>query len=384
MKILFYKWNAIIENDMQEAMEENQIEVKTFDLPIKDYLNDDSFFRAFEKKLKEKAIDYVFSFNYFPVISDVCQKHSIPYISYVFDSPHLTLFCNNILNKCNFIFVFDSKLCGMLKEHLVENVYYMPLCVNTKRLDKTVKKDEKYMSDISFVGSLYLENNYYDKINYLPEYLKGFFKGIMNAQKKIYGCNFLGEVIEGEVLKELKKYVDFNMGDEYWASDELVFSSLFLSRKLTSMERSHISEMLGKEFDYSIYTGDNTSGLIGVKNKGIVDYSSQMPRVFYNSKINLNITLRSIDNGIPLRAFDIMGSHGFLLSNYQPDFFQHFQADVDYVYYGDTEELKAKADFYLKNDFERERILNNGYNKVKEFHNFHIRLKEILSKVKGI
>ena len=49
-----------------------------------------------------------------------------------------------------------------------------------------------------------------------------------------------------------------------------------------------------------------------------------MPLVFQNSKINLNITLRSIKNGIPLRAIDIMGAGGFLLTNYQNDFGLHF------------------------------------------------------------
>ena len=38
--------------------------------------------------------------------------------------------------------------------------------------------------------------------------------------------------------------------------------------------------------------------------------------MFANSKVNLNITLRNIKTGIPLRALDIMGAGGFLLTNY--------------------------------------------------------------------
>lgn len=53
---------------------------------------------------------------------------------------------------------------------------------------------------------------------------------------------------------------------------------------------------------------------------GAVDYYEVMPHVFKQSKINLNITLRSIQSGMPLRAWDIMGAGGFLLSNYQADF----------------------------------------------------------------
>ena len=52
-----------------------------------------------------------------------------------------------------------------------------------------------------------------------------------------------------------------------------------------------------------------------------------MPYVFRNSRINLNITLRSIKSGIPLRCMDIYGAGGFLLSNYQTDLFDVIVTD---------------------------------------------------------
>ena len=62
-----------------------------------------------------------------------------------------------------------------------------------------------------------------------------------------------------------------------------------------------------------------TPELPNVINMGSVDYYDMMPYVFKCSDINLNITLRSIKTGIPLRAMDIMGAGGFLMSNYQVD-----------------------------------------------------------------
>lgn len=52
------------------------------------------------------------------------------------------------------------------------------------------------------------------------------------------------------------------------------------------------------------------------KKRGYIDYMKEMPVMFANSKVNLNITLRNIRTGIPLRALDIMGAGGFLLTNY--------------------------------------------------------------------
>ena len=69
-----------------------------------------------------------------------------------------------------------------------------------------------------------------------------------------------------------------------------------------------------------LYTADKISGMDKVEVCGPVDYVKEMPYVFKNTKINLNMTLRSIWTGIPLRAIDVMGCGGFLLTNYQADF----------------------------------------------------------------
>ena len=56
-----------------------------------------------------------------------------------------------------------------------------------------------------------------------------------------------------------------------------------------------------------LYTADKISGMDKVELCGPVDYVKEMPHVFKNTKINLNMTLRSIWTGIPLRAMDVMG-----------------------------------------------------------------------------
>ena len=57
----------------------------------------------------------------------------------------------------------------------------------------------------------------------------------------------------------------------------------------------------------------------------------------------LNLTLRSITSGIPLRALDILGCGGFLLSNYQPELCEYFTPDVDFVYFNDMDDLEQKG-----------------------------------------
>ena len=131
-------------------------------------------------------------------------------------------------------------------------------------------------------------------------------------------------------------------------------------------------------------TGDAFRVIVGdVINKGPIDFYDNMPYVFKCSKINLNITLRSIKSGIPLRCMDIMGAGGFLLTNYQADFLEYFTPDKDFVYYESIDDLIRKCDYYIKHEDERKAIALNGYNKVKEFHNYKVRLNDIF-KIAGL
>ena len=52
---------------------------------------------------------------------------------------------------------------------------------------------------------------------------------------------------------------------------------------------------------------------------GYADYYEQMPKIFRLSDVNLNISLRTIQTGIPLRVLDVLACGGFLISNYQEE-----------------------------------------------------------------
>ena len=115
---------------------------------------------------------------------------------------------------------------------------------------------------------------------------------------------------------------------------------------------------------------------------GTVNYYTEMAEVFSGSNINLNITLKSIRTGIPERILDIMGAGGFLITNYQAEMEDYFQAGEDYDYYGDIEELNEKVEFYLKNPQIREKIAVSGYEKIGKFFNYDERLDDIIRLVK--
>ena len=100
-----------------------------------------------------------------------------------------------------------------------------------------------------------------------------------------------------------------------------------------------------------------------------------MPEVFRRSKINLNISLRLIQSGIPLRVLDVLGCGGFLITNYQQEIAENFENGIDLVMYEDYVDLVEKVEYYLIHEEERKAIALNGYNKVRERFNFDDRVR---------
>ena len=146
--------------------------------------------------------------------------------------------------------------------------------------------------------------------------------------------------------------------------------------KVTANERKHLLSFLGSHFTVDLYTGSNSSGL-PVHNHGRVKTLTEMPQVFAHSKINLNMTCKSIRNGIPLRVFDVLGCGGFLLN----DLSECFTIGEDLDIYTSPDDLLSKCEYYLSHEKERIEIAENGYQKVLNHYTYEKQLQKILAQL---
>lgn len=96
------------------------------------------------------------------------------------------------------------------------------------------------------------------------------------------------------------------------------------------------------------------------------------------SKVNLNISLKTIRTGIPLRVLDILASGGFVISNFQEELAEYFRLGEEIITYGDIEELYYLVNYYLQHEEERKEIAARGLQRVKEDFRFEERMKVIL------
>lgn len=375
MKLLFFQWHSFMNEGIEQALKKLNIEYDTYFYQFTDWEKDDVFLEQFETYVKEKDFNAVLSVNFSPLISGICENRQIPYISWIYDSPIHIRDLSSMKNSCNRIYVFDR---GQAEEYQKAQIaaMYMPLAVDTELFGNRIAAlGEGYSADISFVGALY-QTKYQEYAAFLSEYRKGYLEGIIRSQMKVYGGYLIPELITEELLQNLNEDYRKKTNDTFlMGKRELEF---MLACETTGRERYLALSLLSSHYPVDLYSQEMDEGLKKVNYRGYADYYREMPVIFARSKVNLNISLKTIRTGIPLRVLDIMGCGGFVLSNYQQELLEYFVPGEECAVYENTEDLFLKADYYLKHEEERKRIAAAGLAKVKRDFTFEARLLGML------
>ena len=136
--------------------------------------------------------------------------------------------------------------------------------------------------------------------------------------------------------------------------------------------------MLSSIYNVDLYTYSDTKNLPSIHAHPGANAIKEMPVIFHQSQINLNLTSHPIRNGVSLRVWDVLGCEGFLLTNYQNDLMQHFILGEHLDIYTSEEELRDKAAYYLAHPAITKEIAHNGYEYVKNHHTYKIRCDELI------
>lgn len=379
MKLLLYSWKANNEQILADNLINLGFDVLWFDKECRHFTRDMELAAEMIPYIHREEIEAVVSFNYFPIISMICDTCKIPYYAWVYDCPHFTLYAKQVTLPCNHIGIFDRDMVRKLREKGVQTVYHVPLSVDVGRFAQVIqgnKQLSRYACDISFVGSLYTdEHNYYDRL--LGEKDKSVVDEFIHRQCFCYDRDYLGEALgTGELdihmIQAKMEEQGLMLGEDYFADVDELLKAVVLEKKVTVEERSillqKIVESFGEKYRFHLYSGSNLTRypLLKRHHKGIVDYHKQMPLVFAGSGININLSLRSIHSGIPLRVLDIMACGGFALTNRQPEITEYFEDGREVVTFGSLEECLDKIGYYLEHDEERRMIAAAGQRSVQE------------------
>ena len=398
MKIIYFKWNSFGADDIKDAFEILGHEVVSVTYSNDDVYRDEKLQKTLIDKMVSVQADIAFSSNYFPPIAEACHDVKIPYISWIYDSPHVMLYSYTTIYETNHIYVFDKEQYSEFVRNNINTVHYMPLAANPVRLRKLIEDNKQQIlfknsrfynqTDIAFVGALYdEEHTFYRRLESISDYTRGFLEGIIATQKQVFGYNFVRELMREDIMDDMSKDIPMKSNSDSVADRAYLFAEYCMNREITARERNEYLNGICQKFCVDkkpvvdIYTKNDSFNIEGLVNHGFIDPYTAAPFVYDRAKININLTLRSIHTGIPLRAFEILGSGGFLLSNYQADFADCYVDGVDYVSYSSKDDMLDKIAYYLSHENERREIAANGLRRTKEENTYVHRLGEMINEV---
>ncbi len=426
MEILFYRYGSICEPDIIKCFRSMKLEVVEENSQVANKkVSPSETVDAVSTLIEKHTFLFVFSINFFPAISEICQIYQMPYVCWTVDCPVMELFSPALANDCNRIFMFDKAQYEYFRHINPERIFHLPLATNVSRWDQVISqaspKDLKHFSsDISFIGSLYAEKDPYDKIQGLSEYTKGYVEGMIEAQLQIYGYNMLEDLLNvcpdnsavlsdrflsagssfsvddaltgglhnitrqktalSPIMQDFMEHVPDLKESPYapYFPPSYIIAHHFIGMHAAVAERHRLLSMLSENHAVDLYTFSDTVRLPKVHNRGGAKTLTEMPLIFHQSRINLNMTIRPIQTGLSLRVFDILGCGGFLLTNYQQELGELYEIGKDVEVFTSKEELAEKAAYYLTHEEERQKIARSGYEKTRALHTYETRISQMI------
>ena len=368
LKILYCDFTDIVSNSALWALLELGLDVNRCSVrsPDAEYTEENV-----ENVMRDlSGFNMAASMDFSAAVAEACHRMERPYLSWIYDSPQRSLYMPEALYDTNIIFVFDRIQYNRLTSLGIPHLYYHPLAANVSMasvLDITDDDIAKFASDISFVGNLYTNQSRGELLSSVSDSSIAEISSFLDSKVADWtSIHCPVDVISDDTINEISSLIYRPEYHYSIAPSYAVF--IVLARELSYRDRLSVLKSLSQHHSVDLYTTTpEIKELVpGVSVHGAVDYDTDMFKVFFSSKINLNITMSTIESGVPQRVFDIMSVGGFVLSNDQPEICELFTPDKDIVTFASIDELIEKADFYLKHDESRIRIGINGYKTVSE------------------
>ena len=113
---------------------------------------------------------------------------------------------------------------------------------------------------------------------------------------------------------------------------------------------------------------------------------ADMIKIYNQSKISLNISFASKSNKIQIkgRDFEASGCGSLLITKDAEEIAKYFTPGEEIITYKDANDAAEKIKYYLKNEDERERIAQKGYERVMREHTYERRFSEIFDFAQNI
>ncbi len=342
--------------------------------------------------VKRHRITHLMSIHLIYNLALAAYKAEIKYVSVIWDAPYIKIFSPFGRLTSSYFSVFDRLDQERFRSAGIPHTLYQPLAVNKSDVLAWSRNARKvlagtYINDICFVGSLYEDNLFDERVKNMPSVIVDYFNSIFEeAAFRWDGVNR----VYGKTGRDILRYMEminpeFHVDNRLDIDDTSLFEISYLVRKIANIERVAVLSTLAETYHVVLHTVSKVEeGQLGnVEVRLPVKPGKDAAVVYAGSKINLNLSLKGIEGGTPQRVMDVMGAGGFVMTNYCEETAELFEENKEIVMFKTPEELLEKVEYYLQHDKEREQIARAGHDKVLDCYTYEKKLEKLLSWVEG-
>ena len=220
------------------------------------------------------------------------------------------------------------------------------------------EKDNRLCNrDVIFVGNLYINESKNSK----------FF----NDYKTIEACDFITQQLTPfdcknriDILK--KAYRIFYAPNSQLPEDDIYFWKIYREinwKFVNSLRRMQILGGVNNEISYfGNFADPNSKNYLNtnIKFKGTMDYFTDLPNIFEESKITLDVVNSLSINGINGKFYECFAANGFMLIDHKKDLSSIIGNEyASLISYKSLEDCQTKINYFLQRDKEREELRIN-------------------------
>lgn len=329
--------------------------------------------------------DFVLTINHLGVdregiLTGLLEQMEIPLASWFVDNPHLILYhYTNLCSDLTTIFTWDADNLITLRERGFSHVHYLPLGTDIHRFRPVESCASSghagWAADISFVGNSML-HKVEDKLRevLLPEQLRRSYKAVARGfGKDAAQCvgTYLHETFP-ELARVFDSIEDLNI--------RLAYEAMITWQATLTYRLSCVREIL--PFSPLIVGDNGWHTLLGFpgntwRYQQGLNYYNELPLFYPCSTINFNCTSLQMKGAVNQRVFDVPAAGAFLLTDYRAQIEDLFEPGTEVICYRDQEEICDLAGYYLKHEYERNRVVARARRRVLADHSYENRMKVI-------
>ncbi len=309
-----------------------------------------------------------------PVGKKFLDKVPITKAIWYLDNPARVKVSREEMDATDVVFTFDENYIPLLKEMGAKSVHTLH---NPAGLLPTVRLDDnpppRKGPEVGFVGALAAQRFQPVREFWLqrdPDYVH-ILDGIVD--------DFLKDPSTG--LEERYKNSEAIQRLPYEG-----FPVLYLEERTTYLRRYHYLEAI-KDLGLETYgapewaDAEMAKELVPCYAGHGPEYVTELPQVYYDTKININIFhIQCIDSPNP-RIFDVLACGGFLITEHRPSLEKYFQHGVELCWFKSREELVELVTYYREHPEEREEIARQGQKKALAEHLAKNRMQEFMDTI---